>query len=234
MFPHTPYRHLFFDLDHTIWDFETNARITLEELFGKYQLERYFIDFGDFFSRYTPINRDLWAQYQRKEVPKSTLKVNRFYNTFRSVGFDDFAMATNFGNDFIASSPLQTTVMPHTFELLDYLQERRYQMHIITNGFTETQHKKLERSGLRPYFQKLFISEEIGVSKPHKRFFEYAIKSTNARKKESLVIGDSLENDVKGARNFGLDHIYLNPRQISHNEAIFKEISSLEELIGWL
>ncbi len=234
MYPITPYKHLFFDLDHTIWDFETNARITLQELFDKYRLGSYFYDFEDFMARYTPINTDLWLQYQLRQIPKSALKVNRFYNTFVSAGYDDYTTASAFAEDFIAYNPLQTQVMPHTFELLEYLKKRRYQMHIITNGFTETQHKKLEGSGLRSYFQKLFISEEIGVSKPHKRFFEHAIKSTNARKTESLVIGDSLENDIKGARNFGLDQCYLNPEGTPHEESIFKEISSLKELIGWL
>jgi putative hydrolase of the HAD superfamily len=92
----------------------------------------------------------------------------------------------------------------------------------------------MERSGLTPYFEKTFISEDIGASKPHRRFFEHAIKSVNAKKTESLVIGDSLENDIKGAREFGLDHVFFNPEGTPHKEKVFKEINSLKELMNWL
>ncbi len=228
------YTHLFFDLDHTLWDFETNARLTLEQLFETYTLNRYFTDFSHFMERYTPINLELWSQYQLRKIPKSTLKINRFYYTFVDAGFDDYTIAEKFARDFININPLKPNVIPYTFELLDYLKQRGYQMYIITNGFTETQHVKMKSSGLNPYFRKMFISEEIGVSKPHQRFFEHAIKSSNARKADSLVIGDSLVNDVKGARDFGLDQVYLNSLGEPHNELVFKEITSLKELIGWL
>jgi len=225
----TKYKHLFFDLDHTIWDFATNEKSTLRQLFDAYQLNRFFTDFEDFFERYKPINLGLWVQYRNGEIRKKELNTGRFHNTFCTVGFNNLEVAEKFANDFVTYNPMQTALMPHTIEVLDYLKPR-YQMHIITNGFKETQYVKIEQSGLKPYFHKIFISEEIGHQKPKVAFFEYAIKSCNARKTESLIIGDSLEADIQGAKDFGLDHIYFNPAQTPHNEKVFKEISSLLEL----
>ncbi|MFO8001153.1 MAG: YjjG family noncanonical pyrimidine nucleotidase [Marinilabilia sp.] len=228
------YKHLFFDLDHTIWDFHTNQIVTLKKLFQDYRLERYFKDFDDFFERYMPINLDLWQQYKYGWIPKKDIKVGRFYKTFRGAGLDDLKTAENFANEFVRGNSEQTGVIPHTFDVLEYLKQKQYHLHIITNGFREAQHTKMDRSGLTPYFENIFISEDIGASKPDQRFFEHVIKTVSARKDESLVIGDSLENDIKGARDSGLDHVFFNPQQTAHTEKVFKEITSLKELIGWL
>ncbi|WP_088653220.1 YjjG family noncanonical pyrimidine nucleotidase [Geofilum rhodophaeum] len=227
------YQHLFFDLDHTLWDFATNEQLTLKSLFQRYQLDKYFSDFKAFFATYQPINNSLWLQYRNNHITKKQLNTGRFHQTFLTGGLDNETMATNFAGDFIRENALQTTLMPHTLEVLDYLKPR-YHMHIITNGFVETQQLKLDESGLSPYFERLFVSERVGAQKPRRAFFEYAIKSCNARKKESLVIGDSLDADIQGAKNFGLDHVFFNPAQIAHNETVQKEISSLRELIDWL
>jgi putative hydrolase of the HAD superfamily len=227
------YRHLFFDLDHTLWDFATNERLTLNELFDKYDLRHYFKSFNEFYERYVPINTSLWEKYRNWEIRKIDLSIGRFHQTFQTAGLDNIEMAELFSNEFVATNSQKTNVVPFTFDLLEYLKPH-YTMHIITNGFTESQKVKLERSGLKPYFKKVFISEEIGVQKPKKGFFEYALKSCNAKKTESLVIGDSLEIDILGAKNFGLDHVYYNPYSIPHEVPVFKEIASLHELIGWL
>ncbi len=227
------YKHLFFDLDHTIWDFATNEKITLTQLFHHYKLEQYFNSFDDFFERYKPINLDLWVKYRNGEIKKYELNIGRFYNTFCTVDLDNFTMAESFASDFVSINPTQTALIPHTIEVLEYLKSR-YSMHIITNGFIETQYVKIDRSGLRPYFKKFFISEEVGFQKPKTSFFEYAINSCNARKAESLIIGDSLEADIQGAKNYGLDHVFFNPDNTPHQETIFKEISSLLELKDWL
>ncbi|MFT3737915.1 MAG: YjjG family noncanonical pyrimidine nucleotidase [Breznakibacter sp.] len=227
------YKHLFFDLDHTLWDFETNARLTLVELYGKYGLGNYFEGFEQFFASYEPVNEELWAQYREGEITRDFLNTERFYRPMKAAGADDYVMAQAFAEDFIAVSPQKTTLLPHAIEVLDYLYHR-YQMHIITNGFLRTQVLKLQHSGLKNYFQHVFISEQIGASKPHKAFFEHAVKSVNARKRESLVIGDSLEADVAGARNFGLDQVYFNPSKALHHEKVTMEISSLKELMDFL
>lgn len=228
------YKHLFFDLDHTLWDFHNNQIITLKALFKSYNLVRFFKDFDDFFEQYMPINTGLWHEYQHGRIPKRAVKVGRFHQTFSQAGFDDIAVAEAFANDFVSGNSLQTMVIPNAIDVLEYLKKKRYHLYIITNGFREAQHTKMEKSGLTPFFERIFISEDIGASKPHRDFFEYAIKSANAKKAESLVIGDSLENDIKGAREFGVDQVYFNPEKVPHEEKVSKEISSLKELMEWL
>ena len=215
-------------MDHTLWDFAVNEKITLNQLFEKHNLKKYFSSFDDFLSVYTPINEGLWLNYRNGNIPKEVVKINRFLDTFRSVGFDDVTMAEMTANEFVALSPLQTQLIPYTIEILDYLLPK-YEMHIITNGFVEVQYIKLERSGLRPYFTGIFISEEIGYQKPDSNFFEYAVTNSNACKSECLVIGDNLEVDILGAKNFGLDHVYFNPEQTPHEEVVFKEITKFWE-----
>jgi len=227
------YKHLFFDLDHTLWDFATNEELTLSDLFVKFNLDDYFEDFNEFFKIYEPINKKLWLQYRNGEITKQFLTTQRFHHSFLVKGLDHEPTAVKFGQDFVALSATKTALMPHAIEVLDYLK-RKYSLHIITNGFIETQYVKLRASDLEKYFDKIFISEKVGAQKPKRAFFEYAVKSCNAKKIESLVIGDNLEADIIGARNFGLDQVFYNPMGIVHNEVLFKEIKSLKELIGWL
>ncbi|TAJ14161.1 noncanonical pyrimidine nucleotidase, YjjG family [Marinilabiliaceae bacterium JC017] len=227
------YRHIFFDLDHTLWDFKTNSLATLQELFVTYKLSRVFDDFDSFHEKYEKHNLRLWNLYRRGKVTRQALNFDRFYLPFSEAGFDDPVIAGQFGKDYLAISPTKTKLMPYTLELLNYLKAK-YTLHIITNGFREVQERKLEMCGIRPYFNKVFISDLIGVQKPNIRFFEYAVKSTNARKKESLVVGDSLEVDIAGAQNYGLDHVFFNSKQISHEKKVMLEISSLKQLFDFL
>lgn len=227
------YKHLFFDLDHTLWDFATNEQLTLSDLFVKFKLDNYFEDFAEFFKIYEPINAKLWLQYRNGEITKRFLSTMRFHHTFLVKGLDHESTALKFGEDFVALNATNTALMPYTIELLDYLKNK-YTLHIITNGFIETQYVKLRSSNLEKYFDKIFISEKVGAQKPKRAFFEYAIKSCNAKKSESLVIGDNMEADIIGARDFGLDQVFYNPLGIVHDEIVFKEIQSLKELIGWL
>ncbi|WP_430809467.1 MULTISPECIES: YjjG family noncanonical pyrimidine nucleotidase [unclassified Carboxylicivirga] len=227
------YKHLFFDLDHTLWDFEANSEATLRILFSSYQLSRYFTDYEQFHAKYEVHNRFLWAQYRRSNVDKKTLNVQRFYLPFAEVGFDDHAVAQQFANDYLRISATQTLLFPNTMEVLDELKER-YTLHIITNGFKEVQNKKLVNSGLRSYFTNIFISELIGVQKPDTYFFDYAVKSCHASKKECLVIGDSLEADIRGAQKAGIDQVFFNTRQLDFEGEVTHEISALKELLTFL
>ncbi len=228
------YKYLFFDLDHTLWDFDANEQISLKELFIKYKINNYFDTFDLFFELYKPINDSLWREYSRGNISKKTLTTDRFHQTFKLKNLDNKEFAIKFGKEYIALNSSQTSLIPYATELLEYLKSKKYEMYIITNGFIETQYKKLEASKLDRYFKKMYISEEIGYKKPHRSFFEYSIKSSNAIKKRSLVIGDNLEADIIGAQNFGLDHVYYNPNNTPHEITVFKEIDSLKELIGWL
>ena len=224
------YKHLFFDLDHTLWDFEANSEETLRELFATFQLTRFFIDFEDFHERYTVHNLELWRQYRRGAIKKQFLNVERFRRPFSEVGFDDPQVASDFAQQYVTISPTKTKLFPHAKEVLEALHAR-YKLHIITNGFREVQIKKLQNSGLDAFFDRTFISDQIGVQKPHPYFFEYAVKSAHARKKESLVIGDSLEADIKGAQKAGLDHIFFNSKGLEHEVKVMYEINTLKELL---
>jgi len=142
-------------------------------------------------------------------------------------------MAELIADEFVELSPLQTQLIPYTKEILTYLKPK-YDLHIITNGFVEVQYIKLEKSGLRPYFKGIFVSEEIGYQKPDNNFFDCVVNGCGANKKECLVIGDNLEVDILGAKDYGLDQIYFNPEQTPHKEVVFKEITSLAELKDFL
>ena len=227
------YKHLFFDLDHTLWDFEANSEATLREMFDSYQLARFFNDYDDFHAKYEVHNLYLWAQYRRNKVDKKTLNVQRFYLPFSEVGFDDLIVAQQFAKDYLDICATKTLLFPNALEVLKQLKER-YQLHIITNGFKEVQNKKLDNSGLRPFFTNIFISELIGVQKPDKYFFEYSIKSSHANPKECLVIGDSWEADIMGAKKAGLDQVFFNTKGVSRNEEVTFEIKKLRELLDFL
>ncbi|TLX75318.1 noncanonical pyrimidine nucleotidase, YjjG family [Labilibacter sediminis] len=224
------YKHLFFDLDHTLWDFETNSIQTLEELYAKYHLGKSFGSFNQFYERYEENNNKLWIQYRERKTTKAQLNFDRFYTPFSEVGITDENIALNFGQDYITVSPTKTALMPNAIEVLEKLK-LKFKLHVITNGFREVQNIKLKNSNLKQYFYKIFISETIGASKPKTAFFEYAVKSCNARKNECLIIGDNLETDIDGAINFGLDYVFLNPNKVPHTRELMHEISDLKELI---
>ncbi len=224
------YSHLFFDLDHTLWDFETNSIQTLEELFAKYHLEASFDSFTQFYERYEAHNEELWTLYRQGKITKENLNFDRFNTPFSEAGIKDESIAEHFGKDYITVSPTKTALMPNAIEVLTELK-KRYILHIITNGFKEVQFIKLKNSNLEQFFSKIFISETIGASKPKTAFFEYAVKSANARKKECLIIGDNLDTDIDGAINFGLDYVFFNPNKNTHNRKLKNEISDLTELL---
>ncbi|WP_066628142.1 YjjG family noncanonical pyrimidine nucleotidase [Labilibacter marinus] len=224
------YKHLFFDLDHTLWDFETNSIHTLEELYQKYHLSNAFQSFNAFYDQYEKHNEQLWIQYREGKIKKEALNFDRFYTPFSRVGLTDETIAKSFAQDYITVSPTKTALMPHAIEVLETLKQR-HTLHVITNGFKEVQFIKLKNSNLQQYFNKIFISETIGASKPKTAFFEYAVKSANARKKDCLIIGDNLQTDIDGAINFGLDYAFYNPNGVKHNRELMNEITDLKEII---
>ncbi|NPA35955.1 MAG: noncanonical pyrimidine nucleotidase, YjjG family [Chlorobi bacterium] len=223
------YQHILFDLDHTLWDFHTNSMITLRELFRELELKHFFKDFDLFFNLYEENNLRLWSEYRKGLIGKKELNFQRFYYPFKVSGYDEEELARKFAGEYVKRSPLKTELMPGAVEILEYLKPK-YNLHIITNGFLEVQDVKLKKSGLDKYFERVFISELIGVQKPDVYFFEYVVKSLNASKKECMVIGDSYEADIIGAKNFGLDHIFYNSTRKKHNNSVMYEISHLTEI----
>jgi putative hydrolase of the HAD superfamily len=234
------YTHLFFDLDNTLWDFATNSRHAMLETFNQLSLSEKGVGFDDFFETYSEINHKLWAAYRKKEIRKKELTRQRFQLTFDALqisGIDPQQM-----NDlYLTEMPKQNYLMEGAIELLDYLKTKPYKLFIITNGFKEVQHKKLESSGLAAYFEKVFISEEVKCPKPGRLIFEHAIKSSNAKKTNSLMIGDDWDVDVMGAVGFGLDAIHFSPKNSDNNkdfsstsEVGVREVSQLREISFFL
>ncbi|MBV5312043.1 MAG: YjjG family noncanonical pyrimidine nucleotidase [Prolixibacteraceae bacterium] len=204
------YDHLFFDLDNTLWDFTANSYRAMEITLVQNKILPRLNSFESFFEVYEQINKSLWSDYHSRKITKQTLIVERFSKSLQSFNIYNLDWS-DLNQQYLRNMALQTELFPGTIETLTTLGTRGYQMHIITNGFSEVQHDKLKNCGLAAFFSKVFISEELHTTKPHRQIFEYALKSTNAKKKKSIMIGDSWETDIEGAINFGIDQImFLN------------------------
>jgi putative hydrolase of the HAD superfamily len=205
------YRHLFFDLDHTLWDFEANSRLTLEELYTSLRLkERGIHDFELFHKNYLLHNDKLWDRYRNGFIKVDELRWKRMWLALLDFKIADEPLAREMGVHFLDLLPTRTLLFPHTMEILDYLSGKGYQLHLITNGFEKTQHSKLQYSGLSGYFKEVITSEGSNSLKPHREIFEYAFKKTAAKPEESIMIGDTIEVDILGAVNAGIDQVHVN------------------------
>lgn len=224
------YHHIFFDLDHTLWDFDTNAYQTLQELYEKYFLEaRGVRSFSTFIDRYKQINDEMWTQYSKGQITKESLRSERFYRALLEHGIDDRELSIAIGNDYVAFSPIKTALFPFTVETLAYLG-KKYGLYILTNGFEEVQHLKLDSSKIKHHFKEVITSERAGYKKPDKRMFEFALRLAGANAQEVLMVGDTLDVDIAGARDAGIDQVYFNPAKLPHNEKVTYEINCLSEL----
>lgn len=204
------YQHLFFDLDHTLWDFRGNSRETLHELVVSHGLlEKGVPDANAFVDVYEEINHALWAQHGSGRMPKEVLRVLRFRSALQRFGITDGRLAGTLSEEYLEICPRKQRLMPGARELLLTLEER-YRLHIITNGFEETQAVKLKSSGLEAHFDVVLTSEKAGAAKPHAAIFHEALRRTGASAEESLMIGDSVEADMQGARNAGWDHAHYS------------------------
>ena len=205
------YRHLFFDLDHTLWDFEANSRQTLEELYDTLGLQERGVDDFDHFHRlYLEHNDRLWDRYRNGFIKVDELRWKRMWLTLLDFKVADEPLAREMGVRFLDLLPTRRLLFPHTLEILNLLRERNYRMHLITNGFEKTQHGKLRSSGLDSYFGEVITSEGSNSLKPHKEIFEYAFRKTGALPAESIMIGDTMDVDILGAMNAGIDQVHVN------------------------
>lgn len=223
------YSHLFFDLDNTLWDFTTNSYHAMKSAFVRVERQFDETEFNQLFHVYSNNNRLLWDEYRKGNILKKELVSLRFKLTFDALdvkGIDPLEM-----NDiYLDEMPGQKRLVNGALSVLDYLSAKGYNMFIITNGFTKVQHKKLESSGISKYFKKVFISEEIMAPKPAPAIFEYALMSANAPKSGSLMIGDDLESDARGALRFGIDAVLLEPAENAGSELLPGSIPSRNRL----
>jgi putative hydrolase of the HAD superfamily len=224
------YRHIFFDLDHTLWDFEKNANETLHTLFERHNFARFgTFTVNEFVKVYSDINHALWRLYQSNKISQQQLRDVRFVRALTKLGVSEAEVPANISAEFTDILPLKSAVFPFTHEVLDYLKPK-YQLHLITNGFSDIQGVKLAASNLTPYFEEVITSEHSGFLKPDPRMFAHALERTGATAAESLMVGDNLECDVLGAYNAGIDQVYFNPAKRRHFVEITHEISCLSEL----
>lgn len=226
-------KHIFFDLDHTLWDFERNSTEAIQELFHTHNLPAYVDSFDEFIRDYQRINMEHWDKYNRGEIDKHTVRYGRFYELFKKYNIaNPIVAAEAFADSYVLIAPHKPHLFPHTHEVLAYLKTR-YALHLITNGFKEVLEIKLKGTNLTPYFDLILSAEEVGVNKPHLLVFQTALSRTNALANESLMIGDSYEADILGAKKAGLKTLHFNPKR-EPKRPDSDEIHSLQELLKLL
>jgi len=225
------YKHLFFDLDHTLWDFETNAKEVLFELYTMNGLaQKGITDFDYFFERYSFHNNRLWDRYTKGYIKQEELRWKRMWFTLLDFKIGDDILSRLMAVQFLERLPFKKNLFPYTTEILDYLNNKGYRLHLITNGFEKIQHSKLSSSNLRDYFIDVITSEASNSLKPNIEIFDYALDKTKAKKEESIMIGDNLDADIQGATNAGLDTVFVNHLKVTpHTKATYM-VHHLKEL----
>lgn len=214
------YKDLFIDFDDTLYDTHGNAVIALGETFECFYLGRYFEDPQVFYDAYWTANIDLWTQYAKGEITRDYLIVERFRRPL-SVGKGieiTKELCLEISDRFLDFCATKPGVIDGAHELMDYLKQKGYRMHMCSNGFHEVQYKKLDACGLRDYFDTIILSEDAGVNKPSKAYFDYALKVSGASRETTLMIGDNLQSDILGALNADLDAMLFNRWQVPSEE----------------
>ena len=225
------YKHVFIDLDDTIWDFHLNAKNSLHTAFNNLGLDAHFESFEYFFQLYLKRNHELWDLYGKGEISKTTLQAERFRYPLLQAGIESEELGKKMGEMYLKLLPERTILIPHARELLDYLSAK-YTLTIISNGFMEVQHRKLKNSNIAHYFAHVVLSEDVNVLKPDRKIFDFALKLNDAKAEESIMIGDIFQADVIGAKNAGIDQIFFNrhKRELNENETATYIVNSLEEI----
>jgi len=217
-------KHILFDLDHTLWDFETNSGIAFKTIFKQHSLR---FDFQKFLNYYRGINEKYWKLYREEKITKDELRYGRLKDAFIKINYEvEDELIDRLAIDYIEALPNNNQLFDGTHEILEHLKPK-YKLHIITNGFNEVQFKKIKNAGLSDYFDKIITSEEAGVKKPNPLIFKYALDTINASATETIMIGDNWEADVMGAINNGIDAIYFN----YYKRSVAENIKSVHHLL---
>ena len=225
------YKHIFFDLDHTLWDFDTNANNTLEELYSEFSLKKIGVDDLERFKHeYHIINLQMWLDYEKGNINQHTLRFKRFYDTLLKFEIENLELSHQLGAKYLEHLPKRTVLLPGAVEVLEYLKNK-YKIHLITNGFDKVQHQKLKHSNIDHYFDTVITSEFAGYKKPQKEIFHFAISEVSAYPSNCIMIGDNIENDIIGAYKAGINQIFYNPLKVETSFTPTHEIEHLIELL---
>ena len=219
-------KHVFFDLDHTLWDFDKNSGLTFEKIFKLNNLD---IKLDDFLTVYEPINFQYWKLYREEKVTKPALRYGRLKDAFDEIKVKvEDELIHHLSEAYIEHLTSFNHLFEGTFDILNYL-EGKYKLHIITNGFEEAQEKKMSSSNIRHYFKTITNSEMVGVNKPNPKIFNFALDQAKATPSNSVMIGDSVEADIEGAHNIGMDTIHFDYKDLHTNHG-FKRITNLKAI----
>ena len=223
------YKYFLFDLDRTLWDFDTNACNNIYSLLDEFSLQH--IDKEEFYKTFDSVNHKLWAKYEKGELPKAVLRSERFYQSLLFFGTENRDLSENMGERYLERMPYQKALMPHALEVLKELKKRGCKMALISNGFKEVQYKKLICCGINSYFDAVLISEEQGVHKPSPIIFKRALNAIDGKKSEALMVGDDFANDIEGAMIFGIDQFFYNYKSIPCDGGPTYDSSDLRDLL---
>jgi putative hydrolase of the HAD superfamily len=225
------YQHLFFDLDHTLWDFDANAKATLQQLHLDLKLmDRGVHDFDLFHKNYLAHNEKLWERYRKGLIKQDELRLKRMWLTLLDFKIADETLTKEMSDLFLNLLPTRTILFPNTIEVLRYLEAKKYRLHLITNGFEATQHSKLKSSGLDVFFQHVITSEGSNSLKPQREIFDYALAKAGATVEQSIMIGDTLDVDIAGAMSIGMDQVHVNFNGAPQHLTPTYTVSTLKEL----
>lgn len=224
------YSTVFFDLDHTLWDYETNARETLLELYQHYHLQERGIDaFTRFHETFREVNAQLWHLYDHGKITSEVIREERFKKILQPFGITDVELNRKLSEDYLSECPKKGNLMPHAIETLEYLAGR-YALTVITNGFEDVQRVKITSSGIGSYFDHVITSQRAGHKKPAPEIFHFALALHEATADNTVMIGDNVLTDIAGAKNASIDTVLFNPDGVKHEADVNHEIQSLKEL----
>lgn len=226
------YKHLFFDLDHTLWDFEKNSSESLQDIFHQLSLANHGVSsMENFVECFIRINTKLWDDFDRGRLPHAYIREKRFLMVFEELGIACPENHLEIGELYLHTLPSKKHLLQGAIETLDYARETGYRMHIVTNGFTEIQARKIASSGISHYFENIVTFENANAKKPDPGIFAYALDQANATHEECIMIGDNWIADIMGASEFGLDTVYYNPAGLKFDQSPTYDIRRLEELM---
>ncbi|WP_162628079.1 YjjG family noncanonical pyrimidine nucleotidase [Arcticibacterium luteifluviistationis] len=232
MFKHK--KHIFFDLDHTLWDFESNAEESLKEIYDDFSISKLGPSFGNFYQNFSKLNRLLWTQLEQEIITHETIRMFRFQKALSSLNVEiDKEQSIAMNLKFLDLLPNKTKLIDGCQETLEALQAK-YQLHILSNGYAEVQAKKLEHSGIKGYFQHIITNDIAASRKPNVGIFNYALEKSNSQASQSLMIGDSYLADILGAKNAGWDTVHFQPSGIDTENQSTLKITKLVQLLDHL